>query len=242
MWDSSRGSVSLATLTRKSLTGDPGRPKASGVRLLANEQFLPKSEPASLIDGDVHVWFFPHWPDARNSAKSPIVREWLARYLCTAVADVHVESGPNEKPRLRGGNLHFNVSHSGDAMLLAVSRHHEIGVDIEITQRSRRVVELAERWFDPIEAAALRALPELLRQRAFLNLWTCKEAALKADGSGIASGLHRIVFSMAETGEIDGAIDRSWNVVRLEPAPGYIGAVAWQGPEMPVNTFVYTAK
>jgi 4'-phosphopantetheinyl transferase len=212
------------------------------VRILANEQFVPQFAPISLGMGEIHVWFFPIWPDARNTAKSPIVREWLARYLGIAMANVHVDLEPGGKPRLRGGELHFNVSHSGDAMLLAISRDQEVGIDLEFSRRPRRVVELAERWFAPAEAAALRALPELSRQRAFLNLWTCKEAVLKADGSGIASGLHRVAFSMTATGEIDSAIDRSWNVVRMEPAPGYPGAVAWQGPDLPVKAFVYTAR
>jgi 4'-phosphopantetheinyl transferase len=229
-------------LARKSLTDSRHYPKAARVRFLANEHFVPQSEPTSLDDGEIHVWFFPRWPDVRDSAKSPIVREWLARYLDTAVANVRVDVQPNGKPRLHDGSLHFNVSHSGNAMLLALSRKQEIGVDLEFSRRPRRVVELAERWFDPAEAAALQLLPESLRQTAFLNLWTCKEAVLKADGGGIASGLHRIAFLMNETGEIDSAIDRSWNVVRLEPEPGYPGAVAWQGADVPVRTFVYAAR
>ena len=229
-------------MARKSLTDGRCYPKAARVRFLANEHFVPQSEPASLDNGEIHVWFFPRWPDARDSAKSPIVREWLARYLDTAVANVRVDVQPNGKPRLHDGRLHFNVSHSGNAMLFAISRKQEIGVDLEFSRRPRRVVELATRWFAPAEAAALQVLPESLRQRAFLDLWTCKEAVLKANGDGIASGLHRIAFSMNETGEIDSAIDRSWNVVRLEPGPGYPGAVAWQGPDVPIRTFVYTAR
>ncbi len=224
------------------MTGARSCLKASCVHMLTNEQFVPRSEPPALPDGEIHVWFFPQWPHPRDSAKSPIVREWLAHYLNTVVANVHVGVGPNGKPGLRDGKIHFNLSHSGNAMLLAIRRDGEVGVDLEFSRRPRQVVELAKRWFDPAEAAALHALPQSLRQRAFLNLWTCKEAVLKADGRGIASGLHRVVFSLTDDGEIAGILDRSWNVVRMDPAPGHPGAVAWQGPDVPVRAFVYTAK
>ena len=216
--------------------------KAARVRSVVHEQFIPQSEPTSLGDGEIHVWFFPLWPDSRDSARSPIMRKFLSHYLATAIDQVNIDASPNGKPLLRDGRMHFNVSHSGGALLFAVSRHHEVGVDLESSRRPRRVLELARRWFDPAEASALQALPESLRQRAFLNLWTCKEAVLKADGRGIAGGLDRIAFAMTETGEITSVVDRSWNVVRLEPAPAYPGAVAWRGPDVPVRAFLYTAK
>ena len=212
------------------------------MRILQSDQFVPQSTPPPLDRGEVHVWFFAYWPDARDSARSPIVREWLARYLDVDTPNVQIDLEPNGKPRLRGGKLHFNVSHSGDAMLLAVSRDQDIGIDLEFSRKPRQVVELAQRWFDSAEAAALQALPEVSRQNAFLRLWTCKEAALKADGGGISSGLHRVTFRMNAIGEIDEAVDPEWRVVRLEPATGYVGAVAWKGPERPVSTFIAAAR
>jgi 4'-phosphopantetheinyl transferase len=212
------------------------------VRILQNDQFVPQSTPPRLDHGEVHAWFFAHWPNARDSARSLTVREYLARYLDVDAAAVQIDLESNGKPRLRGGGFHFNVSHSGDAMLLAVSRDHDIGVDLEFSRRPRRVVELAQRWFDPIEADALQALPESARQIAFLRLWTCKEAALKADGGGISSGLRRVSFKVNDAGEIDEAVDPAWRLVRLEPAPGYVGAVAWKGPDQPVRTFIAAAR
>ncbi len=212
------------------------------MRILENEQFVPQSTPPQLDRGEVHTWFFAHWSNSRDSARSPAVREWLARYLDVDTTDVQIDFESNGKPRLRGGELHFNVSHSGDAMLLAVSREHDIGVDLEFSRRPRRVVELAQRWFDPVEAAALQRVPEASRQTEFLRLWTCKEAALKADGGGISTGLRRVTFKMNDAGGIDEASDPAWHVVRLEPAPGYIGAVAWKGPGQPVRTFIAAAR
>ena len=212
------------------------------MRILENDQFVPQSTPPRLDHDEVHAWFFAHWPNERNSARSPTVRGWLALYLDAGTADVQIDLEPNGKPRLRGGELHFNVSHSGDAMLLAVSRDHDIGVDLEFSRRPRRVIELAQRWFDPSEAAALQALPESSRQAAFLRLWTCKEAALKAHGGGISSGLHNVAFKVNEIGEIDEAVDPMWRVVQLKPGPGYVGAVAWKGPDQPVRTFIAAAR
>lgn len=216
--------------------------KAARVRILGSEQFVTQTVPVPLGNGEVHVWFFAHWPIARNSARSPAVREYLAHYLDTETANVQIDLESNGKPRVRGGGLHFNVSHSGDAMLLAVSLNHDIGIDLEFSRRTRPVVELAQRWFDPAEAAALQSLPEPAAQTAFLRLWTCKEAALKTDGGGISSGLHRIVFTLNGLGEVAEAVDRTWRVIGLEPAPNYTGAVAWKGPDLPVSTFIAAAR
>ena len=72
------------------------------------------------------------------------------------------------------------------------------------------------------------------RERAFLRLWCAKEAVLKAHGHGLAFGLHRLEF--ATTGgrlhlhACDRALGRPehWSLEEIEPAPGYLGALAWR--------------
>jgi len=188
--------------------------------------FAPAEHPPALGRDDIHVWFFPEWNVGGRSAESTIVRSLLADY---AGADVAIDYDARGKAHVRGDALHFNLSHSGGALALAVSRSQSLGIDLEHRRRPRRVVELARRFFAPHEAEVLETLPEPERQDAFLRLWTRKEALVKAEGSGIAGGLHRAVFDIDDRGEVAGPRDRSWQVVPFEPAAGFQGAVAWRG-------------
>jgi 4'-phosphopantetheinyl transferase len=195
--------------------------------------FVPTAHPPALGHDDIHVWFLPQWQAEGRAAQSPVVRSLLAAYL--DVGDVNVGYDVHGKAHVDGDALHFNVSHSGDALVLAVSRSQPLGVDLEHPRRPRRALELAQRFFAPDETESLARLPESERQIAFLRLWTCKEAWVKADGGGLAAGLHRALFAFDAYGEIAGPRDRSWQVVPFEPATGFCGAVAWRGGPRPVS-------
>lgn len=199
--------------------------------------FAPAAQPPPLGHDDIHVWFYPQWNTAGRSAESSIVQAMLRSY---AGSDVVVEHDARGKAHVRGDLLHFNVSHSGGALALAISRSQPLGIDLEHQHRPRRAIELAQRFFAADEAAALSRMSEAERQIAFLQLWTRKEALLKAEGVGLAGGLHRAVFDFDADGEIAGPSDRSWQVVPFEPAAGFHGAVAWRGGPRPVSYLVCT--
>ena len=197
--------------------------------------FAPAAHPPPLGRDDIHVWFFPEWNTTGRSAESALVRSLLGDYAGT---DVAIEYDARGKANVRGDALHFNVSHSGGALALALSRSQPLGIDLEHQRRPRRVIDLAQRFFAPHEAEALQRLAEPEQQLAFLRLWTRKEAVVKADGSGISGGLHRALFEFDGRGEIAGPLDRSWQVVPFEPAAGFYGAVAWRGEPRPISYLV----
>lgn len=68
----------------------------------------------------------------------------------------------------------------------------ELGVDVESMRSVPKVARLAARFCSQSEREQLMALPEEERATAFLALWTCKEAYLKAVGSGIAVALRQV--------------------------------------------------
>ena len=109
--------------------------------------------------------------------------------------------GPKGKPELAGKAsqrpLHFNVSHSHGLALYAVTREHEIGVDVERIRPDLAGEKIAERFFSSREAATLRELPAHMRQKAFYTCWTRKEAYLKAIGQGITLHLDQFEVSVA---------------------------------------------
>lgn len=97
------------------------------------------------------------------------------------------ETGAHGKPRLsEGGRLEFNLSHSFQQCLIGVSAERPIGVDVEVVQRVVDAGALARRHFTrgEIEQWERAAAPD--RARAFLQVWTRKEACLKALGSGLS--------------------------------------------------------
>ena len=201
--------------------------------------FVPASVPPPLDDGEIHLWFFPQWESAPHAAASTPVRALLATYLDCPAEGVHIDRDEHGKPHVAGAELEFNVSHTGDALLLGLNRRVALGVDLEAVRRkTRAVTELARRYFSPAEAEALEALPENLRRIAFLRLWCAKEAALKAHGRGIGFGLNRIEFAIDSTGAVAPAAGNPWRTLALAPAPAYLGTLAWRGPVSRVRAFV----
>ena len=136
-----------------------------------------------------------HWlSEIAGRGREPL-RKVLGSYLGLPPARVVIEqSGPSTKPVLAdGAGLRFNWSHSRDLALVAVAVGSELGVDIEYQDRKLDAVLLAERFFAAEETALLRAMAPAEARRAFLRIWTGKEAVLKAAGCGIGGGLDRVI-------------------------------------------------
>ena len=95
--------------------------------------------------------------------------------------------------------LYFSVSHVGSAMLVALCRDAPVGVDMEAEQRRvRDPLRMARRYFHPAEVYWLQSLSSAELGSAFMRLWTCKEAVVKATGGGIVSGLDRFVVTLSD--------------------------------------------
>lgn len=197
----------------------------------------------ALTDGTVHLWRLPY---ARAAGRAPLLA-LLAAYLGRASADeVTLVEGPQGKPRLAdpAARLEFNWSHSGEFALVALARGQALGVDVERIDRGLRAREVAERFFDPGEAAALASVAPTEADPAFIGLWCAKEAVLKAAGAGIAFGLERLAFAHGAGADwslvrIDAALGeaRAWQVTGFEAARGYRGALAWRGAPRRIACF-----
>jgi 4'-phosphopantetheinyl transferase len=166
-----------------------------------------------------------------------LLRTILADYLNVETRQLAFCFGPTGKPALVepvcGLPLFFNVSHSHELTLIAVTRGGEVGVDVERLRPFANDQEVADRFFSPIEATALRSLPPDLRIEAFFHAWTRKEAFLKASAHGLTYGLDRVEVTLlhdepARFVRIDGEehAARHWSLHHLTPAAGYVGALA----------------
>lgn len=176
----------------------------------------------------------------RWAASRAILRRILAAYLGDDPAALRFRAGAQGKPallRTEGhGDVRFNLSHSGGVALVAVALGREVGVDVERIREDAAGERLAERFFAPAEAAALRTIPARQRAPAFFACWTRKEAYLKARGVGLTFGLDRVIVPvlpeepaslLAVEGE-PGEASR-WQLEDLRLAAGFAGAVAVEG-------------
>jgi len=81
----------------------------------------------------------------------------------------------------------FNLSHSQNSALIAVTATGEVGVDLEVLRQGPDLLELAGRVLTPREQAELLSDKDVAgRDRRFFQGWTRKEACLKAAGWGLA--------------------------------------------------------
>jgi 4'-phosphopantetheinyl transferase len=170
-----------------------------------------------------------------------IVRRILADYCGADGATLGFARNRHGKPYLipqaASPNLQFSVSHSGDFCMLAVLRGHAVGVDVEKLRDLPQAMDIVQSYFTPAERRALAALPERAQREAFFVLWTHKEAIVKGLGVSLAAHLGRLEFERDRAGQLrlaawddDRSIARSWSTARLDPEPGYVGAIASNYP------------
>ncbi|HEY1377652.1 MAG TPA: 4'-phosphopantetheinyl transferase superfamily protein [Gemmataceae bacterium] len=166
------------------------------------------------------------------------LRRLLGEYLSVAPSDVALAVTSLGKPQLAGeaaDRLRFNVAHSDDLALYAMTRGREVGIDVERERPDIDWRELGRRFFAPEEVAALTALPSAEQRPAFYRCWTRKEAYIKALGRGMQMPLDgfAVTLNPDTAGLVHTAHDRDqlarWELRPLTPAPGFAGAVAVEG-------------
>lgn len=204
----------------------------------------PPPEAPALAAGEVHVWraslespppaelcqllntaewvragrYLEERDRERFIASRGILRTILGRYLQIAPREIRFHFGPNGKPELQGvcSTLQFNLSHSDNLLLVALTQARQIGVDIEQVRENVPFEMLTEHYFGAEQAWYLRLLPQELKAAHFYDLWTRTEARLKASGLGLA-GLDNVIIP-----------DR-WSLCSLTAAEGFAAALAVEG-------------
>lgn len=163
------------------------------------------------------------------------LRQILSRYLGVTPADIAFRYGERDKPAIAvpETDLQFNLAHSGDVALFAVTRGHELGVDIERERPLADETALIRRFFSPTEQAAFLKVPATERINAFFLGWTRKEAYIKALGDGLAMPLDSFAVTLTpghpaalEWDAGDPAAVSRWRIVDLPCEPGYAAALA----------------
>jgi 4'-phosphopantetheinyl transferase len=172
-----------------------------------------------------------------------MLRRILAGYAGIDADALSFDAGEFGKPSLRSDHaregLEFNLSHSGDLALLAVSESGPVGVDIQRWDERAELLDIASRFFSTAECESLRTLagsPSLVID-AFYAAWSRKEAYLKATGHGVSRGLQHfdVTLSPAEPARL--LADRldplgvtRWVLASISVTEGYSAALCVAAP------------
>lgn len=143
------------------------------------------------------------------------------------------------KPRLTPAQeqrLRFNVSHSGDLLLIAMTRGRATGVDVEEIRSDFDLEGVAARFFSTNEHKTLTLLAGPGRYQAFFTCWTRKEAYLKARGDGLSLPLDQFDVSVLPDEEArlletrhDPRETERWMLLPVSVPAGYVATVAAEG-------------
>ncbi|MBD0311049.1 MAG: 4'-phosphopantetheinyl transferase superfamily protein [Microcoleus sp. T1-bin1] len=181
------------------------------------------------------------------------LRAILSRYLNISPHILRFDYNPYGKPSLivtQGGNtLRFNLSHSRGMALIAITKNRDIGVDIEGINQNFSCLEIAEKFFSPLENSVLRSLPEHLQATAFFTCWTRKEAYIKAVGKGLSIPLNKFDVSLAP-GEPAALLNveenpeeaSKWSLIELFSCSDMVAAVAVAGDCWKLHCWEWTGE
>lgn len=187
----------------------------------------------------------------RFIASHGILRILLSRYLRTDPAALEFSHSKHGKPFIAGRfldrKLDFNLAHSENLVVLAITHRRAIGIDIERVRPVDDLSELVAR-FSKRERALFEDLASGKRLLAFFKLWTRKEAWLKATGEGIGRQLDQVEVSFATgiparflglppTSEIS-----EWNLYNLTTRPGFVAALAIPNEEIVMRRYYWSGE
>jgi 4'-phosphopantetheinyl transferase len=154
----------------------------------------------------------------------------LSSYCSAPPQRLEFQTDSYGKPALLGPSaaMEFNVSHSGDYVLVGVTAGVPCGVDIELGRADMEELAIAQRFFCAREVEWLSRT-----EKGFLRLWTAKEAVIKAVGRGVSIPLSDVDVTDVVEGKTSSITLRSAGMEpqtlwlnELSLVPNYAAALA----------------
>jgi 4'-phosphopantetheinyl transferase len=158
-----------------------------------------------------------------------ILRSILSDYVKQPAGELIFQHNKYGKPSLASSDIVFNLSHSDEFALCAVSRSGAVGVDIEFIRDVKDWEEMSTFIFTSCEREELYSLPPEERLIGFFSGWTRKEAIVKAIGHGLSVPLSSFSVTIAPEGPArvtDMSNIGSWRLIELPAIPSYSTALA----------------
>ena len=229
-------------------------PPASDIYIRCNEVHvwrIPLDLPISQVNSFEQTLCFDElskgnryysWVDRqRYKASRGSLRKILSKYIGSEPSEIQFAYSSSGKPSLSSGlnseSLCFNMSHSNQYALCAITLNRSIGIDVEYLRPAPDMLSIAKRYFASDEYETILSLSPDIREQAFYTLWTLKEAYLKATGEGIR-GLGNIEVKFSQIESIVSVIDNKnnlkedcWTTHRFTPANNYAAGLTVKGKD-----------
>lgn len=184
---------------------------------------------------------FPHLQRRFITARA-ILRVLLGAYLSVPAYSLEFQYTAYGKPFLETTDnilpIHFNLSHSENLAIYALSSLHPVGVDIEHFRADIDIGAVAKQFFSSVEQSELHESRPSAHAKVFFQYWTRKEAYLKARGLSLALPMNEvnIDFNSHSIGVIKAKSSTSdtnicHTVVDLHFGPGLAAALAIETEE-----------
>lgn len=152
---------------------------------------------------------------------------------------------PGGKPSLAPSQsaLDFNIAHTAGLVACALTNAGIVGVDVELVHRTVDLLQIARCYFSEHELSALQDCQGIERQTRFIELWTLKEAYLKASGAGLSNPLSECSFKLTGVSGLcfsspSGTAPTDWHFALFAPSEYYRMAVAVRS----AREVVFTAR
>lgn len=171
-----------------------------------------------------------------------ILKILLGRYTGCTAEDIHIKYTTYGKPFV-DGQIEFNVSYSRTMGIIAFAGKGQVGVDIEKVRLMEESGDIVRSLFSESEQLAYLNIPDIEQNEAFFELWTRKEAFIKAIGRGLYFPLNE--FSVAVDGPVrldiqgDDYTGSDWTLEDISPNPQYRAALAYAGKNVTINRYWY---
>lgn len=133
-----------------------------------------------------------------------------------------IEESESGKPYYADLAVHFNISHAGERVMVALSPR-EVGCDVE--QKSKSALSIAKRFFAKEEYEMLSGLDKAQAESEFTRLWTIKESVLKCCGDGIGRAMNDFCL-VGNDGKVTGTVrlpgaDEKYHIKEYAAESGY---------------------
>ena len=169
-----------------------------------------------------------------------ILRTLLGSYLGTEAHKIEITYEQDGKPTLgkifQGKKLQFNLSHSNERALYIFGWDRLVGIDIEQIRPLQDADAFAEQYYTKRETGLINSLSGDEKWPVFYKFWTCKEAFLKAKGTGLTVPINHAEISLrpnnsAHLTSVDGdtAQATDWRFEMFSPIADYQAAIALEG-------------
>jgi 4'-phosphopantetheinyl transferase len=234
----------------------PGMNRQELYKKIPEIQFIQPDEYSWNLDNKVHVWKFPATsmdfsllsPEEKQVAdrfrmegdriRFCVGRQALkiltSKYLLVRPSDISIASYRGKKPFVFNpvSNIHFNISHSGEWVLIALALD-EPGIDVEKINPDFDFISLLDDHFIEAEKSFIANAADPVS--AFYLLWTRKEALMKAWGTGLQD--HMKQFSVLN---MDASLDwqgKSWTITSFHISPLYPASLAYPDKTKNISFF-----